>query len=138
MRVLILLGALAPLMVLAAPGSADESRPSTAACDAQKIAARQLADCLHAAADKADRELSAEIDAAIKSIEGRAGVLSAQKSRWKRSLNESEAQWITWRDDECQNVAPFESFGVKTGDPRLACLIDQDALRIADLKARYP
>ena len=138
MRVLILLGALAALMVFAAPATADDARPSAAACDSHKIGARELADCLRGAADKAERELSAEIDAAIKSIEGRAGVLSAQKARWKRSLNESESQWITWRDGECQDVAPFELLGVKAGDPRLACVIDQDALRIADLKARYP
>ena len=138
MKVLIRLFAATAPLLLATAVFAEEARPSAAACDARKIGARELADCLRAAADKAERELSAEIDAAIKSIEGRAAVLSAQKARWKRSLNESEAQWITWRDGECQDVAPFESLGVKAGDPRLACVIDQDALRIADLKARYP
>lgn len=138
MRVLMLLGALASLMVFAAPASADDARPSAIACDLHKIGARELADCLRGAADRAERELSAEIDTAIKLIEGRAGLLSAQKARWKRSLNELELQWITWRDGECQDVAPFELPGVKAGDPRLACVIDQDALRVADLKARYP
>ena len=66
-------------------------------------------------------------------------MLSSQKARWKRSLNDAEAQWIGWRDAECQDVAPFEAgMSAKGGDPRLACIIDHDAQRIADLKARYP
>jgi uncharacterized protein YecT (DUF1311 family) len=136
MRILLLAAALAgPAMTAAA----DELRPSQAACDAKKIGARELADCLRASADRADRDLSASIEAAIKSIEARPGVLSSQKARWKRALNDAESQWIGWRDAECQDVAPFEAgMGAKGGDPRLACIIDHDAQRIADIKARYP
>ena len=118
---------------------AEDVRPSQAACDASKIGARDLADCLRANSDRADRELGAEVDAAIKSIESRVGVLNAQKARWKRSLNDAEAQWLSWRDVECQDVAPFEAgMSAKGGDPRLACIIDRDAERVANLKARYP
>ena len=118
---------------------AEDARPSQAACDASKIGARDLADCLRTNSDRADRELGAEVDAAIKSIESRVGVLNAQKARWKRSLNDAEAQWLSWRDVECQDVAPFEAgMSAKGGDPRLACIIDRDAERVADLKARYP
>ena len=78
-------------------------------------------------------------NAALKSIDGRSGLLSGQKARWKRSLNEAESQWLTWRDSECQDVAPFEDgLGLKAGDPRLSCMIDQDTRRTADLKSRYP
>jgi hypothetical protein len=28
--------------------------------------------------------------------------------------------------------------GAKGGDPRLACIIDQNARRVADIKSRYP
>ena len=137
MRILLLAAALAASVATAA--AADELRPSQLACDARKIGARELADCLRTGADRADRDLSASIDAAIKSVEARQGVLSTQKARWKRSLNDAEAQWIGWRDTECQDVAPFEAgMGAKGGDPRLACIIDHDAERIADIKARYP
>ncbi len=137
MRNLFLAAALAATAVTAA--AADDLRPSQLACDAKKIGARELADCLRASADRADRDLSASIDAAIKSIDARQGLLSSQKARWKRSLNDAEAQWIGWRDTECQDVAPFESgMAAKGGDPRLACIIDRDAQRIADIKARYP
>ncbi len=129
----------AALAVSAATAAADELRPSQLACDAKKIGARELAECLRTNADRADRDLAASIEAAIKSIETRPGILSSQKARWKRSLNDAEAQWIGWRDSECQDVAPFEGgMGAKGGDPRLACIIDYDARRIADIKARYP
>lgn len=137
MRHLLLAAALAAFAPTAA--AADELRPSQAACDAKKIGARELAECLRMNADRADKELNASIEAAIKSIEGRAGVMSSQKARWKRSLNDAEAQWIGWRDAECQDVAPFEAgMNAKGGDPRLACIIDRDAQRVADIKSRYP
>ncbi|MGD0642784.1 MAG: lysozyme inhibitor LprI family protein [Roseiarcus sp.] len=137
MRFLFLTAALAASAATAV--AADDLRPSQLACDAKKIGARELADCLRTSADRAEQDLSAAIDAAIKSIDTRPGVLSTQKARWKRSLNDAEAQWIGWRDSECQDVAPFEAgMGAKGGDPRLACIIDHDAQRIADIKARYP
>jgi uncharacterized protein YecT (DUF1311 family) len=124
----------------AAPmASAQEPRPSQIQCDSKKIGARELADCLRAAADRSEKELTAVVDAAGKSIDTRVGLLSAQRARWKRSLNESQAQWIGWRDTDCQDVAPFEAgMSAKGGDPRLACIIDRDTQRIAEMKARYP
>ena len=83
--------------------------PSQAACDAAKIGARELAECLRTTADQADRELATAVEAAIKSIDARPGLLSSQKARWRRSLNDAQAQWVAWRDSECQDVAPFES-----------------------------
>ena len=129
----------AALMLMAPTALADNLRPSQIACDAKKIGARELADCLRLAADHSDKDLAATIDAAVKSLESRQGMMSAQKARWKRSLNESEAQWIGWRDTECQDVAPFEAgLGAKGADPRLACIIDHNAQRAEDIKARYP
>ena len=49
--------------------AAEDARPSQLACDAKKIGARDLAECLRSAADRADRELAAAVEAAIKSIE---------------------------------------------------------------------
>jgi uncharacterized protein YecT (DUF1311 family) len=118
---------------------AEEPRPSQVACDATKIGARELADCLRTSADRADKQLAAVLEAAIKSIDARQGLLSSQKTRWRRALSDAQSQWVAWRDSECQDVAPFESdMDTKTGDPRLRCIIDYDAERIASLKARYP
>jgi uncharacterized protein YecT (DUF1311 family) len=121
------------------PAAAEDARPSQLACDATKIGARDLAECLRSGADRADRELAAAVDAAVKSIDSRQGLLSSQKARWRRSLSDAQAQWVSWRDSECQDVAPFEAgMTAKGGDPRLSCIIDYDAARVASLKARYP
>jgi uncharacterized protein YecT (DUF1311 family) len=118
---------------------AENAHPSQAACDAAKIGARELADCLRTGADQSDRELAKAVEAAIKSIDARPGLLSSQKARWRRSLNDAQAQWVSWRDTECQDVAPFESgMNAKAGDPRLRCIIDYDSERVSSLKARYP
>ena len=118
---------------------AEDVRPSQTACDATKIGARELAECLRTNADKSDKQLAAVVEAAIKSIDARQGLLSSQKARWRRSLIDAQAQWVAWRDSECQDVAPFESgMDAKGGDPRLRCIIDYDADRVSSLKARYP
>jgi uncharacterized protein YecT (DUF1311 family) len=117
---------------------AEDARPSQTACDAAKIGARELAECLRTNADRSDKELAAAVEAAIKSIDRRQGLLSSQKARWRRSLSDAQAQWVAWRDSECQDVAPFETLDAKGGDPRLRCIIDYDAERVSSLKARYP
>jgi uncharacterized protein YecT (DUF1311 family) len=140
MRIVVVAAALA-LAVLAAraPAVAEEAHPSDVACDSNKFGGRDLAECLRAGAERADRELATAVEAATKSIDARQGLLSSQKTRWRRSLNEAEAQWVAWRDLECQDVAPFEAgMATKGGDPRLRCIIDYDAARVASLKARYP
>ena len=128
------------LFAAALPAMAEDVKPSQALCDAKKIGARELAECLRSNVDRSDRDLTGTLEAAIKSIDGRQGLLATQKARWRHSLNDSESAWLTWRDSECQDVAPFEAgIGAKgVGDPRLACIIDQNARRIGDLKARYP
>jgi uncharacterized protein YecT (DUF1311 family) len=126
------------LVVLCPLAQAEDAHPSQTACDAAKIGARELADCLRTSADKADRELAVAVETAIKSIDARPGLLSSQKGRWRRSLNDAQAQWVSWRDSECQDVAPFESgMNAKAGDPRLRCIIDYDSERVSSLKARY-
>jgi uncharacterized protein YecT (DUF1311 family) len=140
MRIFVLTAAaLLSTVALSSAGSADDSRPSQVACDAKKIGARELAECLRTNAERADKELTAAVEAAIKSIDSRQGLLSPQKVRWRRSLTDAQAQWVAWRDSECQDVAPFESgMAAKGGDPRLSCVIDYDAERVASLKQRYP
>jgi uncharacterized protein YecT (DUF1311 family) len=139
MRIPFVAAALALFVLTPALAAAEDVRPSQIACDAKKIGARDLADCLRSGADRANRELEETVGAAIKSIESRPGVLSSQKSRWRRSLGDAQAQWASWRDSECQDVAPFEAgMTAKGGDPRLSCIIDYDAARVASLKARYP
>ncbi len=136
MRPLVLAAA---AIALSSFAHAEDVRPSQAACDANKIGARELAECLRTNADKSEKQLAAAVEAATKTIDARQGLLSSQKARWRRSLSDAQAQWVAWRDSECQDVAPFESgMDAKGGDPRLRCIIDYDADRVSSLKARYP
>jgi uncharacterized protein YecT (DUF1311 family) len=136
MKLFIVLGV---LIIGVGSAAADAARPSQTACDTTKIGAKDLADCLRAAADRSDKDLAKALEDALKSIDGHVGLLNAQKARWKRSLNDSQALWIGWRDADCQDVAPFEAgMTAKGGDPRLGCIIDHDAARIDELKSRYP
>jgi len=133
------IAALLVCLLIAPLARADSVRPSQAACDSDRIGARELADRLRTASDKSERELSSTFEAALKSIDAKPKMLSTQRARWKRFLNDSESQWTSLRDSECQDLAPFETgMAAKGGDPRLACIIDENAGRAADLKARYP
>lgn len=134
MRLLVLAAAI----LISTLARAEAASPSQTPCDAARIGARELAECLRSSADRAERELAAVVEAAIKAIDARQGLLSSQKARWRRSLNDAQAQWAAWRDSECQDVAPFELGLDAKGDPRLRCIIDYDAQRMASLKARYP
>jgi uncharacterized protein YecT (DUF1311 family) len=129
------------VFVLALTCAASAARAETAnttppACDPNRIGARELADCLRNASDKSERDLAAAIDAAMKWIDARPKMLATRKARWKRFLNDSQSQWVSWRDEECQDLAPLETPGA--GDPRLTCIIDRNTRRSADLRSRYP
>ena len=114
--------------------------PAVAApvCDPARIGARELADCLRTASDKSERDLAAALEAALKTIDGKPKILATRKARWKRFLNDSQSQWVGWRDSECQDLAPLERADGGGGDPRLACIIEHNETRAADLKTRYP
>jgi uncharacterized protein YecT (DUF1311 family) len=122
----------------AAHAGAQTAQPSPPVCDPSRIGARELADCLRTESEKSERDLRAAFDAAIKSIDAKPKMLSTRKARWKRFLSDSQAQWQGWRDEECQDLAPLEAPAAGGGDPRLACIIDHNIRRAADLRARYP
>ena len=65
-------------------------RPATPASSARAIS--PIACAPPPTAPTAD--LRAAVDAAIKSIDARQGLLSSQKARWRRSLGEAQAQWV--------------------------------------------
>ena len=128
------------LLSLLAAGAAQaqtQPQPQPQVCDPQRIGARELADCLRTASDKSDKDLAAALEAALKSIDGRPKILATRRARWKHFLIDSQTQWASWRDQECQDLAPLEA-QTSAGDPRLACLIDHNQKRTTDLKARYP
>jgi uncharacterized protein YecT (DUF1311 family) len=125
------------LTLALAASAAYADGPPPPICDPGRIGARELADCLHTASEKSEREVASALDAALKAIDAKPKMLATRRARWKRFLNDSQTQWSSWRDEECQDLAPLEAAG-SAGDPRLSCLIEHNARRAADLKARYP
>ena len=122
-------------LTLAASGARAEAAP---ACDPARIGARELADCLRSASERSDRDLAVALDAALKWIDARPKMLATRKTRWKRFLNDSQSQWLSLRDEECQDLAPLETPTASGSDPRLTCLIDRNSRRAEDLRTRYP
>jgi len=108
------------------------------ACDPARIGARELADCLRTASDASEKALGAAMEAAQKAIDAKPKMLATRRARWKKFLNDSQAQWVNWRDEECQDLAPLEAPATGGGDARVACIIDRNTHRAADLRARYP
>ena len=127
------LGGAAPLLAEGAP-----STPASV-CDIKKLGGKDLADCLRAASEKSERDMASLLETVGHSIDGRAGLQSSQKARWKRSLNDAHALWLRYRDAECQDVSPFEAIVNKLGgDTRLTCIIELNDKRMSELRARYP
>ena len=124
-------------LALVSSASAQAEKPATGACDGPNIGARELADCLRTASEKSEAALQSALAAALKSIDTKPKIMATRKARWKHFLADSQSQWSAWRDEECQDLAPLEA-GFSGGDPRLACLVDRNTRRAADLKARYP
>jgi uncharacterized protein YecT (DUF1311 family) len=131
----------AAFVLCLAPPAAAQTAPaaSALACDTKKLGAKELADCQRAASERSERDLNATLEEAGKNIDGRGGLQSGQKARWKRALNDSHALWLRYRDADCQDVSPFEAAISKAaGDTRLTCIIDHNERRMGELKARYP
>ena len=124
-------------IALVSSASAQQEKPPTSVCDAARIGARELADCLRTASEKSEAAMQSALAAALKSIESKPKIMATRRARWKHFLNDSQTQWAAWRDEECQDLAPLEAT-TTGGDPRLACLIERNLRRTADLKARYP
>lgn len=130
-----------PILLLFCVAASAQSVPSASmlACDTKKLGAKELSDCQRLASEKSERDLVATLEAAGKNIDGRTGLQSGQKARWKRALNDSHGLWLRFRDAECQDVSPFEAAISKApGDTRLTCIIDHNDKRMGEVKAKYP
>jgi uncharacterized protein YecT (DUF1311 family) len=127
-----------PLPALAAPA---------AGCDPAALKGPALTACLTEAVKQSERNLQAAVDSAIASIGTRPGVFDSQRARWKNALTDSQADWLRFRNAECQDVAPFEGQAGSTSavknrvaafEAKLICTVRLNGERIADLASRYP
>lgn len=116
-----------------------QSRPSSAACDRQKLAGRAFIECLETALRQSDQAVLDAVARAQARIEARNDLVPTQRTRWKNVLEEAQGLFVRFRNFDCQNVAPYEGSGGRIGafEERLACLVDKNTLRLRDLDARY-
>lgn len=136
------------LLIGCLPVFAQTKRPSHEVCDANTLSGRPYILCL----EKAMRDSNSGLEALVERIQGfiemRSDLATAQKSRWKSSLEEAQILFVRFRNHECQSVAPFESskppppagggrIPIGSFEKRLLCLIDKNVARTRELEARY-
>jgi uncharacterized protein YecT (DUF1311 family) len=137
------IGAAALAWFLPGAALADPEAP----CDAATMAGPAFTKCLTAAERRSNDALEAAFKNALASIATRPGVFDAQRPRWKNSLAESQEIWLRFRNEECQNVAPFEGQATAASvvrnrmaafEAKLTCTVRMNEARAADLNGRYP
>jgi len=138
-------GGLLVAMVTMAAGPAHGQE--VAGCDEATLKGPALTQCLTQAEKQSGSDLDARFQAALATIATRKGVFDTQRTRWKNSLTASQEAWVRFRNDECQNVAPFEGQSVTTSalrnrvaafEAKLICTVEMNTARSADLARRYP
>ncbi|WP_428031132.1 lysozyme inhibitor LprI family protein [Ancylobacter sp.] len=136
--VALLFGALAPAALAGSP----------AECRRQNADPRGYLDCLNLLQKTGEDELQRSVIGVTAVIEARADLQPAQRRRWIGLFEESQGRFVSWRNFECQSIAPFEgegprqSVGGRMGgagviEQRLVCLIGHNERRARDLAARY-
>jgi uncharacterized protein YecT (DUF1311 family) len=121
------------------PEAAGAAGPVSADCDREKLPGRSYVECLEAALRDSDRALSEASQRAQARVEARTDLAITQRTRWKNVLEESQGQFIRFRNFDCQNVAPYEGTSGRIGafNERLACLIEKNMARTQELLRRY-
>lgn len=134
---------LAPL-VLALPAQGQEA----SACVHGAGEPRAYLDCLSREQRASERHVTHAVAAARASIEARGELQPAQRRRWIGLLDEAQSRFVSWRDFECQSIAPYEGGGgqktiggrlggVGVLEQRITCLIGLNHTRAADIERRY-
>lgn len=137
------LACLGSLLLAGLPAHADP----VAGCDPDTLKGPAFTQCLTQAEKTSTADLATRFSAVLASIDTRKGVFDTQRTRWKNSLTASQEAWERFRNDECQNVAPFEGQSLSVSalrnrvaafEAKLICTVEMNAARAADLARRYP
>lgn len=125
------------------PGAAMAAAPATgvgdAACAGRNLGPREFGDCMRKAQEESDRSLVERIQAIHRLIDARTDATPPQKQRWKRALDESQAMWTRFRNNECQELVPFEAVNKnRLAEEQRACILGHNANRAEELLRRYP
>lgn len=125
--------AVAALLALSSPSSAQESAAAAAACD--QLATNAQSGCLEKLAKAADAKLNDVYRGAIKSIESSDPEHAAA---WKSELKKAEQVWIAFRDADCGALTAYEwGHGTGMGAATEHCILDKTEQRARELAGRY-
>lgn len=111
---------------------------AAAGCERGKVSPRDYNRCLNDALRASEQALEAEISNALAVIDARADLFPTQRTRWKNLFDEAQSRFLIYRNFDCQSVAPFEGpRGIGNFEQRAICMIESNARRGRDLRARY-
>lgn len=108
-------------------------------CDPVRMGGRDYPECLRKAQEDSERQMMTLMSAIHGIVDKAPGTQSAQRTRWKRSLDDAQALWVRFRNAECQEVSPFEAANKsRLSEEQRACILEHNARRVEDLRRRYP
>jgi uncharacterized protein YecT (DUF1311 family) len=124
--------AVAALLALSSPSSAQESA-AAAACE--QLATIAQSGCLEKLANAADAKLNDVYRSAIKRIESSDPEHAAT---WKAELKKAEQAWIAFRDADCGALTAYEwGHGTGMGAATEHCILQKTEQRTRELASRY-
>jgi uncharacterized protein YecT (DUF1311 family) len=127
------------LFSVAALAAAPTAGVGDGACAGKNLGPREFGDCMRKAQEESDRSLVERIQAIHRLIDSRTDATPPQKQRWKRALDESQAMWTRFRNNECQELVPFEAVNKnRLAEEQRACILGHNASRADELLRRYP
>lgn len=123
---------------------------ATSSCKREGATPRDYLDCLGNAQKDGEKQLERTLAGAMAAIHADEAISPVQRNRWANLMEESQSRFVSWRNFECQSIAPYEGgaakqtvggrlgSGIGALEQRLVCLIDRNNARIADISRRYP
>ncbi len=126
------LAALVPVLAAAA-----ELPPSAKACNPETLQTNDYVTCLEKALAAAERDVATLVAKASGEI-AKGDLDAPENEKTKALLDAAQASWRKYRDAECAAYARHTAgLGFGAMQFRLACLVDETALRAGMLKSRY-
>ena len=126
-------------LIIAPSAQAQMQRIGDTLCDIKKLQPREHQECLRKAQDESDRKMREQIVTISGIIDKTPNVLTQQKTRWRKALEDSQGQWVRFRNAECQDLTTFETQSKqRIAEEQRTCILDYNERRMGVLKQRYP
>jgi uncharacterized protein YecT (DUF1311 family) len=126
-------------LLISTAAQAQLQRLGDTLCDVKKLQPRDHQECLRKAQDDSDRKMRERIIAISGIIDKTPNLPAQQKTRWRKALEDSQGQWVRFRNAECQDLTTFETVNKqRIAEEQRTCILDYNERRMGVLKQRYP